>query len=412
MDIIERRAAGVITEDLQDIEAVFINGPRQAGKSTFAENFGKQYDKVFYASFDDISLRAAETASPGQVFADAREGLVILDEIQYIPNTFPALKVKIDDVRRKKQNLKFLLTGSADIMLLPKLSETLVGRMYVRTLYPFSAAEALQKPGTFIRSIFKSDPDMALQFSKPDIAAVMAKASFPKLSLEVKNHSPWFQNYISILLDRDVKNLSDIDRLEALPQLLTILASRTGGLLNDAELSIAVKLSQPTLKRYRALLNGVFLTHLIPPWYRDIEKRLVKSPKIYFTDTLLLCHLLGRTPAELEAKQPELFGFVLENFTASELLKELSLMTGCKLYHFRTSDRKEVDFLIEAQNGDLLALEVKASSHVTPDDFKHIRFLQTAYGHLVRGIVLYRGDRVIRFSENLYAMPLSALWEL
>ena len=416
---IKRNLASLIAEDFKDIEAVFINGPRQAGKSTFAQDFARDHfhgfgkaRKAVYASFDDITLRAAETASPGQIFADITDGLVILDEIQYVPQTFLALKEKIDTVRRKKQRVKFLLTGSADLMLLPNLSSALVGRMYVRTLYPFSAAEVYKTQGRFVRTSFKTHPSVYAVYSKPNAAAVISKAGFPRLSLKVKNKAAWFQNYISTLIDRDIKNYSEIDRIELMPQLLSVLAHRTGGLLNDADLAASLKLSQPTIKRYRTLLNGVFLSFLLPPWHKNMEKRLVKSPKIYFTDTMLLCHLLGCLPGEVRTKLPVLYGFVLENFAASELLKELSLMNGYRLYHFRTSDQKEVDFLAEAPDGKILAIEVKASTHVTPGDFKHIAFLQNALGSaFVRGIILYQGDRVIRFEKNLYAMPFSALWE-
>ena len=182
--------------------------------------------------------------------------------------------------------------------------------------------------------------------------------------------------------------------------------------MNDADMALALKGSQPTVKRYHTLLNGVFLTYLLPPWFKNMEKRLVKSPKIYFTDTLLLCHILGLLPGEIRKTRPEFYGFVLENFVASELNKELSLMDNGRLFHFRTSDKKEVDFIIEDREGRILAIEVKASSSVVSAAFKHIRFLQNTLGsEFVRGVVLYKGDRAIRFDKDLYAAPLSALWE-
>jgi predicted AAA+ superfamily ATPase len=413
MELIERRVTQVIAEDLKDIDAVFLNGARQAGKSTFAETFGTHYKNVFYATFDDITLRAAEISAPGQTFAGIEDGLIILDEIQHIPLSFLALKAKIDDVRRKKQNVKFLLTGSADIMLFPKLSEALVGRMYVRTMYPFSAAEVLKTPGTFAAKIQKNPPVSGQKFSGTPVSKIIAKATFPKLSLEIKNKNQWCQSYISTLLERDVKNLSNIDRIEVLPQLLSILANRVGGLLNDADLALAAKVSQPTLKRYRTLLNGVFLSFLLPPWFKKLEKRFVKSPKTYFYDTQLLCHILGFPPGEIEKKRPDLYGFILENFVASELTKQLSLMEDGSLYHFRTSDQKEIDFIIEQRGGGLVALEVKASSSVMSGDFRHIRFLaESLPKDFIRGLVLYQGDRIVQFDKNLFAVPLAALWEM
>lgn len=414
VEIIGRDITKLILEDFEDIEAVFINGARQTGKSTFAEAFGKHYKNVVYISFDDITFRSAEINAPGSTFDGLEEGLVILDEVQLVPDSFLALKAKIDAVRRKKQRLKFLLTGSADIMLLPRLADALVGRMYVRTMYPFSASEILKTGGNFVEELFKGPPETGREFSKPAVSKIFARATFPRLSLDVKNKQQWCQNYITALLERDVKNFSEVDRIEIFPQMLSILANRTGGLINDAGIALAVKASQPTVKRYRTLLNGVFLTFLLPPWCKDLEKRFVKSPKVYFTDTLLLCHILGFSPEEIETRRPDLYGFILENFVVSELKKQLVLMNaGARLYHFRTSDQKEIDFLVEARDGGLLAVEVKASTVVLPGDFRHIRFLADKLPEkFIRGVVLYRGEKIVRFDANLFAIPLSALWEM
>ena len=410
---IPRNITKLVIEDFKDIDAVFINGPRQVGKSTFVQAFAEHYKKVTYVTFDDISVRAAEITSPGASFDSITEGLVILDEIQLVPNSFLALKLKIDEVRRKKEKIKFLLTGSADVMLYPKLSEALVGRMYIRTMYPFSAAEIFETPGNFIDKMFKSTPRVSDGFSKFQFSSVISKATFPKLSLDIKNKVQWCQSYISTLLERDVKNLSDIDKIEILPQLLSILAGRTGGLLNEADLASAVKISQPTLKRYRTLFDGVFLTFLLPPWFKNIEKRFVKSPKIYFNDTMLLCYLLGCSPDEIKVKRPDIYGFVLENFAATELKKQLALMDDGMLFHLRTSDLKEIDFLIEKRNGGILAIEIKAAQTVMPDDFKHIRFLQNALPEkFVKGVVLYSGEKIIEFGKDLYAIPITALWQM
>jgi len=411
--LIQRNIAKLVVEDFKDIEAVFINGPRQAGKSTFVEAFAENYKKTTHVTFDDVTVRAAEIISPGTAFNGVTEGLVILDEIQHVPNSFLALKKKIDEVRRKKEKVKFLLTGSADLMLFPKLSEALVGRMYVRTMYPFSSAEIFGNPSNFLNKMFKAKPDIPDTFSEFNFPNVVSKATFPKLSLDVKNKTQWCQSYISTLMERDVKNLSDIDKIELLPHLLSILAGRTGSLLNEADLAGVVKTSQPTLKRYRTLLDGVFLTFLLPPWFKNLEKRFVKSPKIYFNDTMLLCHILGLTPAEIKTKNPIAYGFVLENFAVTELKKQLALMDDGMIYHFRTSDLKEIDFVIEKRDGSLLAIEVKASHTVMPEDFRHIRFLQNALpDKFAKGIVLYSGEKVIEFGKNLLAIPFTALWQM
>jgi predicted AAA+ superfamily ATPase len=410
--LVKRNILKQVQNDLKDIDAVFINGARQVGKSTFVESFADHCDSVHYATFDDISIRAAELNCPGSTFKSIKEGLIILDEVQLVPASFLAIKEKIDDVRRKKQNLKFLLTGSSDIMLYPKLSEALVGRMYIRTMYPFSYSESTGKEVNFVKNIFNSCQQSFKKYTAYSFDKIISKATFPKLSLDIENKSAWCGNYISTLIEKDVRNISDIDKIGSLLQLLNILANRVGGLLNESSLANASKLSLPTLRRYRALFEGVFLISLLPPWLKNIEKRFVKSQKLYFNDTMLLCYLLGLNPNEIELKRPDLYGFILENFVFSELKKQISLFEGYSLYHFRTSDQKEIDFVIEHLDGSLAAIEIKASNIVKPEDFKHIRFLkENMPDKFVKGIVLYKGDKVVQASKDIYAMPISSLWE-
>ncbi|MDR2860321.1 MAG: ATP-binding protein [Elusimicrobiota bacterium] len=431
---VERHISKQILKNFEDIESVFINGARQAGKSTFVKDFSKHFNKHFYFSFDDLITRANEINSPGISFRDITEGLIILDEIQLVPDSFMAIKTKIDDIRKKKQKVKFLMTGSADIMLIPQLSQcncrasgcscsgdimlmphlaqALTGRMYIKTMYPFSCDEIMKTRGTFIENIFDHPPKTTNKFDNTSVEKMIYKATFPKLSLEIKDKTQWCQNYISTIFERDIKNLSDIDKLEALPQLMSLFANRVGRLLNDTEIANAAKLSLMTARRYRSFLGGIFLISTMQPWLKDIKKRLVKAPKIYFNDTMLLCHILGLDPQEIAEKRPDLYGFILENFAASEIRKQLSLLSDGSIYHFKTQDQKEIDFIVEKRNGDFLAIEVKASHTVFPEDFKNIKFLKKEFPkNFVRGIVLYQGDKTLQFEDDIFAMPIQALWE-
>jgi predicted AAA+ superfamily ATPase len=297
-------------------------------------------------------------------------------------------------------------------MLFPQLAQSLVGRMYIRTMYPFSAAEINGSLKNSVQNMFKQNPKTLQSFSSVSVQKMIQKATFPKLSLEIKDKKEWCQNYISVIFERDIKSLADIDKLEALPLLLNLFAGRVGGLLNDTVIANAAKLSLMTIRRYRALLSGIFLISTMPPWLKNIEKRFIKAPKIYFNDTMLLCQILGFQPNEIAQKRPDLYGFILENFVASEIRKQISIASGIKLYHFRTQDQKEVDFIIEKQNGDLLAIEVKASSSVFPYDFKHIQFVKKEFPkNFVKGIILYQGDKTLCFEKDIYALPIQALWE-
>jgi predicted AAA+ superfamily ATPase len=217
----------------------------------------------------------------------------------------------------------------------------------------------------------------------------------------------WYENYISNIINRDIRALSDVDKITDLPRMLTLLANRVGNLLSHASFSRDVGLAVSTYKRYLTLFQHVYLVMLVEPWFRNVTKRLTKSPKVYLTDTALLMAILGRTSIDDYAMK----GAVLENFVASELTKHINCLYGFKLFHFRTSDDKEVDFVVERADGKLIGIEVKYASTVTKSDFNGLKVLKEVAGDdFVRGVVLYQGDEILPFGDKLYAIPLSCLW--
>lgn len=356
---------------------------------------------------------SAASNSP-ETYLKEREGALIIDEVQLVPEIFRALKSVVDELRLEQSGKlkgRFLLTGSANIMALPKLSDPLVGRVSVLTLYPLSGAEALNGKGDFIERLF------ARKFLKDDrnrkVTNVMRLATFPEISgVKSDERVQWFDGYLTTILQCAVRALAEIEKLNALPNLLRILSSRAGGLINDADIARDAALVHVTSRNYRSLLKLLFLTFEISPWYRNIGKRLVKSPKGYVCDTLLLCHLLQYELSDLEKNRPELFGNVLENFVATELLKLIANKGSCfNLHHFRTGDNKEADFVLEQPNGKLAAIEVKSRDRLDKSDFKGLEALQALTGEdFVCGVVLYRGKDVVPFGKNLWGVPMSNLW--
>lgn len=393
---------------------VFLNGPRQAGKSTLVQDIAKKDFPADYVTFDSTTQMAAAANSPESYLKERKRALII-DEVQLVPEIFRALKIVVDELRLeqgKKLKGRFLLTGSANIMALPKLSDPLVGRMNVLTLYPVSGSEALGGQGNFIDRLFKGD--FEADQSKNKLIDVIRAATFPEISgAEIHERTNWFDGYLTTILQRDVRALAEIEKLSSLPNLLRILANRAGGLVNDADIARDAGLNSVTSRNYKTLFKMLFLTIELAPWYRNIGKRLVKSPKGYITDTLLLCHLLQYELSDLEKNRPELFGHVLENFVATELIKLMSFRDDkIDLFHYRTSDNKEVDFVLEKPNGQLAAVEVKQRDRVGKTDFKGLESLQEVTGDdFICGIVLYRGNDVVPFGKNLWAVPISNLWQ-
>lgn len=404
-----------ILEALKISPVVFVNGPRQAGKSTLVQELPEEGFQAEYVTFDNATQMAAAAMAPEE-FLISRKHALIIDEVQLVPEIFRALKSAVDAIRRtekKSANGRFLLTGSANILALPKLADALVGRMSVLTLYPFSCAEVIGGKGNALKRIFEQDFAM-LKNKELTLLQAIELATFPEISgKKAAVRSVWFEGYLTTILQRDVKMLAELEKVALLPILLRVLASRAGSLINDADISREIGLNAVTGKFYRKILQMMFLAFDIPPWFRNIGKRLVKSPKGYLIDTLLLCHMLGYMIEELPKKMPHLFGHVAENFVATELLKLLSFGAHIeRLLYFRTSDGKEVDFVIESPDGSLAGIEVKISEIVNGSDFKGLNELQDLVKEEFKvGIVLYMGKDVIPFGKNLWAIPMHILWQ-
>lgn len=413
MKYINRQISNKLLKALDVSPVVFLNGPRQAGKSTLVQAIAKKEYPAEYVTFDSTTQMAAAVNSP-ESYLKERKGALIIDEVQIVPEIFRALKIVVDELRQEygsKLKCRYLLTGSANILALPKLSDQLVGRINVLTLYPISGSESFGSNGDFIRRLFNKD--FEADNRKVKLLDVMYASTFPEISgVEMNKRTTWFDGYITTILQRDVRALAEIEKLSILPNLLRILANRAGGLVNDADIARDAGLNSVTSRNYKTLLKMLFLTFELPPWYRNIGKRLVKSPKGYITDTLLLCHLLQYDLRDLEKNRPELFGHILENFVATELLKIITFHNDkIDLFHFRTSDNKEVDFVLEKQNGKLSAVEVKQRDNVSKSDFKGLEELQRLTGDdFICGIVLYRGKDVVPFGQKLWAVPISNLW--
>jgi predicted AAA+ superfamily ATPase len=410
---VTRKIAGSVLFALQNHPIVFLNGPRQAGKSTLVQALSRKDYPARYVSLDNTTQLAAAAAAP-RAFLTQSDGPVIIDEVQLAPDLFRELKIVVDEQRladKRHSNGRFLLTGSANIMALPKLSDPLVGRMSVKTLYPFAACEVLGTKGTFLQQLFEN------KFQKPAsqhaLNDAIRQATFPEISgKDVRARREWFDSYLLTILQRDVRMISSLEKIYLLPTLLRILATRAGGLLNDADISRDIGLNAVTSKNYRGILQAMFLSFDVPPWYRNIGKRLVKSPKGYLMDTLLLCHLLDWNLDDLKARKPDLYGHVVENFVATELLKLLSFSDiRARLLHFRTSDNKEVDFVLERPDGTLACVEVKTSERVGRDDFRGLEVLQEVAGKdFIAGVVLYQGQDIVPFGPKLWAVPMACIW--
>lgn len=393
-----------IEEALSDTPVILLHGARQVGKTTLVRSF-TNYE---YFTLDNATTRALAQTDPTG-FIQGLPKNSIIDEIQLVPELMPAIKERIDNNR---QAGTFLLTGSANVLLIPKASESLAGRMEILTLAPLSQSEIANTNNTFIDNLFNNKTIVHNgAINKADLTKRMLQGGYPEArTRNEKRRQAWFEAYITTILTRDVRDLANIEGIAQLPRLLALIAARNSNLLNLSDIANNANIAYTTLNRYMALLEATFLIRLVQPWSGNFTNRLVKSPKVYLIDTALITALLGINQTNLELNP--LYGNLLENFIVSELHKLASWSdTNPKAYHFRTQAQQEVDVILESTNGQLLALEIKASATVTPSDFKGLKTLQAQTSdRFVHGAVLYTGDKIIPFGERLSAIPLTALW--
>ena len=336
---------------------------------------------------------------------------VILDEVQRCPELFLTIKKDVDENRTPG---RYILTGSTNPFLLPKLGDSLAGRMELFYLYPFSQGELLGKKETFIENLFSNNiNNLSIEtISKDDLYQKIFKGGFPTVqNLDEEGRNAWFAGYITNLLERDIKDLMQISDFVDFPKLLNILATRTSGLVNFADLGRESSLVVTTLKRYLALLQTLYIIQFNMPWSSNIGLRFVKAPKIYFADTGLLNYLLDLSKEKLIFNSG-FAGKIFENFVVSELCKQLSWNSNrISVYHFREHSGKEVDIVLENARGEIVGIEVKNTETVKPADFDGLKFLQEKIkNRFIAGIILYTGKQIIPAGNNLFSVPVTTLW--
>ena len=406
-----RYAEARLLEALGDSPAVLIHGPRQCGKTTLARLVGERLGYE-YLSFDDDVARGSAQADPAGFVADLPER-AILDEVQRVPALFAPLKSAID---RRRVPGRFMLTGSANVLLVPRLADSLAGRMEVLRLHPLAQSELARRPSRFLDTLFdgrfrtRSSERLAGQLAERIVAGGYPAALARQPG---RRRAAWYRDYLDALVQRDVRDMARIASLDALPRLLALGAAQTARLLNVVDLAAPFQLSRPTIRDYVTLLERVFLLELLPPWHSNRLSRLVKTPKLHVGDTGLACALLGADAAALRTDRP-LLGRLLETFVLLELRRQASWHEQPhSFFHYRDRDGAEVDVVIERGAHQVAGVEVKAAATVTAADFRGLRKLKEAAGkRFAGGVVVYDGETSASFGEQLHAVPLRALWEM
>jgi predicted AAA+ superfamily ATPase len=392
-----RTLENILKVALNTFPVVLLNGARQVGKSTLAlENFQN------YLTFDDGELRLYVKENP-KGFLKNLELPICLDEIQKVPTLLEYIKMYIDANRK---NGDFLLTGSSNVLDHKESKDTLAGRVCELRLHPLSSKEKNDKPDeNIIEKLLNRDFKLPKKEYSDEVIEHILDGGYPEiLELVGLSKELWFKSYIATYIERDARDLADIRDIDSFIKFVNILASRSGTILNKSSLSNDIGIKDVTTDNYLSIISRIYQATLLKPYFVNIGKQFVKSPKVFFNDTGVLCSLLRINKKEQLLSSPY-SGQVFETYVFCELQKHLSyLQKSAQMFHYRTNDKKEIDFIIEVDN-ELLALEVKQSSSVTKDDFKHIIDLQNRYDKKCLGVVFYNGDMVVEFSDDLVAIP-------
>lgn len=405
-----------LMEALSDTPVVFLRGARQTGKTTLVKQLAEKpsdADSRQYISLDSATALAGALDDPPGFLRGLKKPLII-DEAQRASALMLAIK---EDVDRERHAGRYLLTGSANILTLPGIADSLAGRMEVLTLYPLSQGEIAGVQEDFIHALFQKEfPSKNVGKTSPTKEALLeaiAVGGYPEVisRSNAKRRAAWFDSYITTLVERDIRDISNVQDISGLIRLLRLLGVRSGTLHNQAELSRSVGMPASTLGRYLPLLEALFLIWFLPAWSSNLGKRLVKSPKVHVCDSGLACHLCG-ADAERLADDSILAGRLLESFVAGELLKQSSWTEHpVTLYHYRSQSGEEVDVVLEDRAGRVAAVEVKLAASVASHDIKGLAALRDALGdHFVRGVVVYTGQEVMPMGDRIFAVPVGMMF--
>lgn len=405
-----RYLAPRLREALADSPAVLIHGPRQSGKTTLARSVGEPRG-YRYLSFDDPAVLAAARNDPAG-FVSNLPARTILDEVQRAPGIFTTLKAVID---AKRSAGRFILTGSANVLLVPTLSDSLAGRMEILRLHPLAQCEIESRRPGFVERLFRGGFRTGV-FDRlgAELPARIVAGGYPAALARrgAARRRVWYRDYVDTQIQRDVRDLSRLRSLSTLPKLLSFAAAQTARLANITDLSSPFELTRQSIHEHVTLLERLFLLERVPAWHTNRLSRLVKRPKLHIGDTGVACSLLGVDAARLSSDR-QLLGALLETFVYQELARQASWSVDAySLFHFRDRDDFEVDIVLERGALAVAGVEVKAASTVNDADLRGLRKLRDAAGsRFVAGVVLYDGTACINFGGSLFAVPLRKLWE-
>lgn len=407
--LIERHARALVVEALSYSRVVLVLGARQVGKSTLAKQVVASDYPATVVTLDDQATREAARRDPHGFVAGLR-GPALIDEVQLVPDLIYAIKQVVDE---EPAPGRFLLTGSANVLTAPRVLESLAGRVRIIDLWPLAQSEIHSSANNFVDCLFAGEPPQVsgAPIGREAFVEIVARGGYPAVhTLSERQRRDWYRDYVQGIVLRDLRDIASAQKLVEMPSLLRLLATSSAKLLDYRKLARDLQISDKTVRAYVELLRIVFLVHVVPGWRPGLRSRELQAPKLYLTDTGLLAQQLGANAKRI-AEDDQVTGHALETFCGMEIVKHQSWAAQhATLRHYRVND-EEIDIVIEAQSGDLAAVEVKATASIREGDWRALRKLRDDRPHLFKaGVVLYTGRQTIPLSDRIWAVPICGLW--
>ena len=411
MKIYKRWRKKSIHTSLEMRRVILLSGPRQCGKTTLSRSLN--VEGSIYRTLDDKELLNSAIEDP-QGFVDHKNTLMIIDEIQKTPELLSAIKKDVDE---NQTYGRFLLTGSANIRSLPNVKESLAGRVHNIRLRTLGLGEIYGTPPLFLKNAFEEKffPHKSPNsYKKNDYIELALKGGYPEaLRLEsLRSRQSWHKDYINSLIERDLKDIINIRRKDSMHKLLGCLAAWSSKFMDLAQIGSGLSITRPTLESYVNALETLYLTERLNPWTKTDYDRVARKDKFFMSDTGLMSSILNWSLEKVQFNG-DANGKLIETFVFNQLSTIIDAQEeDYEIYHYRDRLKREIDFLIQNEDGDYLGIEVKAGTNVNMSSFQHLQWFKNNMLGSTKfvGVVLYAGENILRFGERMWAVPISALW--
>jgi len=404
----QRWITSLIQASLRERRATLLVGPRQSGKTTLVKELLPE--SIDYRTLDNLTLLSAAESDPHE-FVKRQGDLMVIDEIQRVPELLMAIKMELDRSNDKGQ---YLLTGSANIRQLSTVRESLAGRVAKVRLRPLTQGEITGRQPTFIQDAMQQKiPAPASHYDRNEVIALALRGGFPEpMTLQEESRPAWHRDYVNALVDHDLVDIINIRRRDDMQQLLFVLAAWSSQYIDLNAIQSALSIKRPTLETYLNALEALFLFDRLPAYAKTDYARVGKRPKLYMNDSGLMAAILNWDRDRVRLDDQKL-GKLVETFVYNEIASHVSCYSGYQLHHYRDREKREIDLLVESDRSDLLGIEVKSGSVVKKEHFKHLAWFRD---NLVKkdqsfvGVVLYTGEHLVTFGDRLWAVPMGCLW--